>query len=119
MNIAHFLTVSPSVRITSIEKTPKNITVNAVSTTEKAPCPQGQTPAQRVHSHYRRRADDLPWRGVAVRLDLSVRRFFCAVPDCSQRIFCERLPLIAPHAHRAVRLNQALQRIGLALVLQL
>jgi hypothetical protein len=51
----------------------------------------------------------------SVRLELLVRRFFCAVPTCSQRIFCKRLPLVAPHAHRTVRLNQALQRISLAL----
>jgi transposase len=115
MNLTHFLTVSPSVHITSIERTPKNITVYAVSTTEKATCPQCHTPAQRVHSHYRRRVGDLPWQGIAVRLELAVRRFFCATPTCSQRIFCERLPLVAPHAHRTVRLNQRLQRISLAL----
>src|SRR6266511_3419986 len=115
MNIAHFLRVFPSVRITSIKRTPKNITMNAVSTAEKATCPRCQTPTRRVHSHYRRRASDLPWQGVAVRLEVSVRRFFCAVPACSQRIFCERLPLVAPHAYRTVRLNEALQRISLAL----
>jgi transposase len=115
MNIAHFLTVSSSVRMTSIERTPESITVNAVSTTEKATCPQCRIPARRIHSHYRRRAGDWPWQGVAVRLTLSVRRFFCAVPECPQRIFCERLPVVAPHARRTVRLNQALQRISLAL----
>ena len=49
-----------------------------------------------------------------MRLELSVRRFVCPVLTCSQRIFCERLSLVAPHAHRTVRLNHALQRISLA-----
>lgn len=49
-----------------------------------------------------------------MRLELAVRRFFCPVATCSQRIFCERSALVAPHAHRTVRLNQALQRLGLA-----
>ena len=89
--------------------------MHAVSTTAKAICPRCYTPAQRVHSRYRRRTSDLPWQGVAVRVELLVRRFFCAVPACSQRIFCERLPLVAPHAHRTVRLNHTLQRISLAL----
>jgi transposase len=114
MDITQLLTVSSSIRISAIEKTPERMTVHAVSTTEKATCPRCHTPAQRVHSHYRRRARDLPWQGVAVRLELSVRRFFCTVPVCSQRIFCERLSFVAPHAHRTVRLNHALQRIRLA-----
>jgi transposase len=115
MNIAHFLTVASSVHITAIERTPERSTVNAVSKTEKAACPQCHTPAPRVHSHYRRRAGALPWQGIAGRLELLVRRFVCVVPTCSQRIFCERLPFVAPHAHRTVRLNHALQRIGVAL----
>jgi len=50
-----------------------------------------------------------------VRLELSVRRFFCPVAPCSQRIFCERVPVVAPDARRTVRLNTALQRVSLAL----
>jgi transposase len=89
--------------------------VHAVTTTEKASCPRCHTPARCVHSYYRRRASDLPWQGVAVRLELSVRRFVCTVPTCAQRIFCERLLFVAPHAHRTVRLNRALQHLSLAL----
>src|SRR5215510_4299702 len=114
MNITPLLTVSSAVRITFIERTPEKITVYAISTTEKATCPRCHTPAQRVHSHDRRRASDLRGQGVAVCVELSVRRFFCPVSPCSQRIFCERLSFVAPHAHRTVRLNHALQRLSLA-----
>jgi transposase len=114
MNLANFLTTSQTVRITSIERSPKTIIIKAVSTGDTATCPQCRTPAQHVHSRYRRCAGDLPCQGIAVRLELSVRRFFCAVPRCPQRIFCERLTGVAPHARRSERLNSALQRIGLS-----
>ena len=39
---------------------------------------------------------------------------FCPVSTCPQRIFCERLSFVAPHAHRTARLNHALQHISLA-----
>src|SRR4030095_998694 len=58
----------------------------------------------------------LPWEGVAVKLILSVRKFFCLNPDCRRRIFCERLPgLAAPYAHKTLRLNELLARLGVAL----
>jgi len=59
---------------------------------------------------------DLPWQGVAVCLQLQTRRFFCPSPDCTQQIFCERLPVVAaPYARRTLRLAQALQVLGFAL----
>ena len=70
----------------------------------------------RVHSRYVRGAADLPWQGVAVRLQLHARRFFCFNESCPQQIFCERLEkVIAPHARRTLRLNDALRIIGFAL----
>jgi len=59
---------------------------------------------------------DLPWRGVSVRLQLHARKFFCPNDGCTQRIFTERLPrVVAPHARRTVRLNEALTLLGFAL----
>src|SRR5262249_36515039 len=67
----------------------------------QAACPKCQAPSRRVHSRYLRTVADLPWQGVAVHLELSVRRFFCRKASCPQRIFCERVPaLVAPHARR-------------------
>jgi hypothetical protein len=72
--------------------------------------------SEKAHSRYRRRLADLPWEGIAVKLILSVRKFFCLNPDCRGRIFCERLPgLAAPYAHKTLRLNELLTGLGVAL----
>jgi len=48
----------------------------------------------------------------ARHLELSVRRFFCDVPDCRQQVFAERLPATAAtyarHTHRAAAMLQAI-----------
>lgn len=70
----------------------------------------------RVHSRYCRRVADLPWHGVAVKLELHTRRFRCLNGLCTKRIFCERLPRVVTHyARKTVRLNAALELIGFAL----
>lgn len=70
----------------------------------------------RVHSYYARRVADLPWHGVAVRLDLRTRRFRCKNSLCTKRVFCERLPrVVAYYARKTVRLNEALTLIGFLL----
>jgi len=63
-----------------------------------------------------RRLADLPCHDRPVRLQVEVRRFFCANADCRRRIFAERLPAVAAvHARTTVRLAQAHCTIGLAL----
>jgi transposase len=53
---------------------------------------------------------------VPVKIRLRVRRFFCDNPECSRRIFVERLaPEIAPYASRICRLASLLEAISLAL----
>ncbi len=79
-------------------------------------CPMCRGTSRRVHSWYRRRLSDLPWEGIAVRIELRVRRFFCDAEGCGQRIFTERLPETAPrYARRTSRLSVALEQITLAL----
>jgi transposase len=69
-----------------------------------------------VHSYYTRKVADLPWHGVAVRLDLRTRRFRCRNSLCTKRVFCERLPRVVAHyARRTVRMEEALRVIGLLL----
>jgi transposase len=47
---------------------------------------------------------------------LTVRRFICGAADCPRRTFAEPFSrLAAPHARFTTRLNQALERVGLAL----
>jgi transposase len=92
------------------------ITMVVAAIGDEAHCPLCDQPSARIHSHYTRLAADLPWNGVAVRLRLTTRRFFCPNDDCQRKIFTERLPeLIAPYARRTLRLTEALELIGFAL----
>lgn len=89
------------------------ITVGAIATA--ASCPLCRRSSERVHSRYIRQLADLPWRGVAVRLRVHVRRFFCDTVDCQRRIFAERLPVVAPaHARRTERVTEVLRAVGFA-----
>jgi len=81
-----------------------------------ARCPNCGRLSLAVHSRYRRRPADLPVLGRAVRLELTIHRYYCRNPSCPRRTFVERLPaLLAPHARRTLRLAASLGRIGVAL----
>ncbi len=68
-----------------------------------------------MHSRYVRRVSDLPWHGVAFRLLLHVRRFFCDRLGCARHVFTGRLPgLLAPHARRTERLTLWLRAVRFA-----
>lgn len=91
------------------------ITLVVQTTASQAKCPRCHTRLVRVHSRYLRRVADLPWHGVAVKLELHTRRFRCQNSLCPQHIFCERLPKVVAHyARKTVRLNAALELIGFA-----
>jgi transposase len=92
------------------------ITIVARSCATGASCPLCGQVSTRIHSQYHRQVLDLPWIGVSVRLDLTVRRFFCDTPSCERQIFTERLPeVVAPSARRTLRLTAWLSAISLAL----
>jgi transposase len=92
------------------------ITVVVKTAQAKALCPSCQAASTKLHSRYERQLADLPWGGIAVRLRLKTRKFFCRNEDCHRRIFCERLPaVVAPYGRHTLRLNEALTIIGLAL----
>jgi transposase len=78
-------------------------------------CPTCGRASSRVHSHYERRLQDLPWQGVAIRLRWNSRRFFCDNARCRQRIFTERLPdVAAPRGRKTTRLVTTLRALALA-----
>lgn len=58
-----------------------------------APCPSYGELARRVHARYVRSPPGalgaLPWRGFAVRLVVTVRRFRCDHPGCRRKTFAE------------------------------
>lgn len=92
------------------------ITVVVTTTGETAWCPDCGQPSAHLHSRRRRSIADLPWQGLAVRLDLQLRRFYCRAANCARRTFTERVPrVVAPYARRTVRLAEVVQAVAFAL----
>lgn len=72
--------------------------------------------AKRVHSRYKRKPRDLPVSGRPVCLIIEVRRFFCDNICCPRKTFADQLPsFLRSHAQSTLRLQLALQQLGLAL----
>lgn len=93
-----------------------SLTIVLATTAPTAVCPLCGSETSGVHSRYTRRLDDLPGFGRAVRLDITVRRFFCPAIKCPRRIFAERLPgFAARYARTTNRLRQSHKSIGFAL----
>lgn len=92
------------------------IVVTASSVHQESPCPLCGTFSSRVHSQYGRHLGDLPSGDRAVVLNLTVRRFVCAEPQCSRRIFCERfVDGPSPYARRTGRANRLVQHLSVIL----
>jgi transposase len=91
------------------------ITATVRTTAASACCPLCGHASTRVHSHYTRRLADLPWQGLALKLVLHTRKFFCDNPACARQIFTERLPdLVVPYARRTRRLDAWFAAVGFA-----
>lgn len=77
-----------------------------------APCPACGNCSQRIHSHYQRTLQDLPWQGNTVRFLLTVPKYFCDNKDCPRKIFAQRIARIAQRYRRkTARLDDLLQRL--------
>jgi transposase len=95
--------------------TSTSITASVVATADQAYCPLCGHPSRRVYSRYVRQVSDLPWHGVALRLELHVHRFFCDQLDCPRQIFIQRLPgIVQPCARRMERLQAWFTAVGYA-----
>jgi transposase len=93
-----------------------SISVFLQAAAPSALCPLCGSDSRGIHSRYERRLAELPCFGWAVRLHVTVRRFFCPRPECSRRIFVERLAGFArPYARTTDRLCNAHNAIGFAL----
>jgi transposase len=116
MNPATLLADPTSIRLEKIIQHHSSLTLVVKATQPRPECPRCHRPSTRVHSYYTRRVADLPWHGVAAKLELRTRRFRCRNSLCTKRIFCERLPRVVAHYGRKTkRMNEALQLIGLLL----
>jgi transposase len=115
MTITTLLADAEAIRLDCIRPTGGTIILAVSTTASQAICPCCRRGSSRVHSRYVRRVADLPWHGIAVRLELRTRRFLCQNGLCAQRIFCERLPAVVAHyARKTVRLEAVLKLIGFA-----
>src|SRR5947209_6610904 len=94
MYVATLLADPTCLRLERIISSAVSLTLVVRTTAPAAACPRCGAASARVHSRYVRKAADLPWHGVAVRLELHARKFFCAGGDCPQRVFTERLPRV-------------------------
>jgi transposase len=83
---------------------------------EQASCPACGRFSVRVHSRYRRRLADAAIGGRPVVIRLTVRRFFCAAPDCPVSTFAEQVDgLTVRYARRTPALAEMLTAVALAL----
>src|SRR5215218_7118622 len=116
MQPQHLLADPTSIRLEKIVQHNSSLTLVVTATQPRPECPRCHRPSTRVHSYYTRRVADLPWHGVAVRLELYTRRFRCKNSLCTKRVFCERLPrFVAHYGRKTVRLDDALRLIGFLL----
>jgi len=116
LNIDFLLPVTPGLVLNGIYYGEKQLALFLSSTNPVAYCPICQSGSRRIHSRYGRKVADLPWADKRVLLELSVRRFFCDLPECKRKVFAERLhPSVAAYARRTTRMEEYLQTLALQL----
>ncbi len=116
MDSSTLLADPTAIRLEQIIQHDSSLTLVVRATRTQAECPRCHRPSSRVHSYYTRAVADLPWHGVAVKLELRTRRLRCRNSLCTKRVFCERLPrVVAAHGRKTVRMEQAIELIGLLL----
>jgi transposase len=76
-------------------------------------CPDCGTPSSSGKGKYIRQLRDLPVQGIAVRLEVRIRRWRCRNQVCSRQSFVERLGKSAlPHARRTHRVSELVRLLG-------
>lgn len=95
----------------------ENLIVLRVRVVQKqSKCPLCQTASKSLHSRYIRHVADLPWHGVAVRLELHSRKFRCRNEVCRRKVFCQRLPKVVEcYGRKTLRLTSVLTLLAFAL----
>ncbi len=116
MRTAALLPDADTLHLEALVADAERITVVVTTRGEAACCPDCGEPSRQLHSRKRRRLADLPWQGLAVCLDLQLRRFYCRAPTGARRTFTERVPtVVAPYARRTRRLAAVVEAIAFAL----
>lgn len=100
-------------KIAKIKQNSKEIYVYIDSSQEISKCPKCKKNSNRIHSRYSRILMDLPIIETKVILLVSVRKFFCRVPNCKRKIFTERFEnLIESYARKTDRLKEILKNLA-------
>lgn len=96
-----------AIRILSFVSNQDSITIMAQSSKLFGICPVCQSVSSSLHSRYVRQIADLPWHGVAIRIQLKTRKFRCRNELCGRKVFCERLPkVVESYGRKTVRLQE-------------
>jgi transposase len=115
MSASPLFPLPDGLEITSVSETAEGVLVHVTSHRSRSLCPQCSMSSSAIHSSYRRHPRDLPCVGRPIRLLFTVRKFFCRNPDCSRKVFTERLPdFIEASSRLTKRLRTAIQDIGFA-----
>jgi len=115
IGVSFLLSLPEGLHVERIELQGALLTIAVVSVRPSSCCPLCAQASLQVHSRYQRTLRDVPCGGRQVVLHLFVRKFFCRNPDCTRKIFTERLPtFVEPWAQVTTRLFEAVQAIGLA-----
>lgn len=116
MNANNLLADPNTIEIEKFVSSVDSILIVVRTIQRAAHCPKCNTPSSSLKTCYVRRLADLPWHGVAVRLQLHTRKFRCRNELCQQKVFCERLPNVATaYARRTERLMETLTLLAFAL----
>jgi len=112
MKEAALLALPEGMQIDQIQITETGL---VVSTSSQSCCPLCSQPSSHIYSYYHRSLKDAPCVGRQLQLSLTVRKFLCRNPDCSRKVFTERIPDLAePWARMTTRLREQITSIGLA-----
>src|SRR5256884_3274006 len=107
MKEAALLALPEGMDIDQIHITQTGLVVEVASTTSLSCCPLCSQPSSHIHSYYHRTLKDAPCVGRQLQLSLTVRKFLCRNPDCSRKVFTERIPDLAePWARMTTRLRE-------------
>ena len=103
-------------QVDKVEESAGGVLIMARSRATEAACHRCGESSARIHSRYRRLLGDVAAGGRTVAIDLQVRRFFCANPECGLRTFAEQVPAVAlRYQRRTPLLRSLLEAVALAL----
>ena len=105
-----------AIRIVSFVSNTDSIIILAQTSRTFAVCPVCNIRSNSLHSNYLRQVADLPWHGVAIRIQLNTRKFRCRNELCRRKVFCERLPkVVKSYGRKTVRLQELFGILAFAL----